>query len=124
MVGLLAASPQGAVLLLTWGNFRAFLPVGLDDDSLAALQDDPSLRDVTVLLLADSRLAALKPPAWLRHFNPQLVLLSIAAGDLRGLPDAETLDALEGYNLLRTDQNGWIDLITDGKQMWVEVESR
>jgi hypothetical protein len=27
-------------------------------------------------------------------------------------------------NLLRTDQNGWIDLSTDGKQMWVEVERK
>jgi hypothetical protein len=25
-------------------------------------------------------------------------------------------------NLLRADQNGWIKLTTDGRQMWVEVE--
>jgi len=29
--------------------------------------------------------------------------------------------ALQGYNLLRTDRNGWIELATDGEQLWVEV---
>jgi hypothetical protein len=34
------------------------------------------------------------------------------------MPSRETL---EGYTLLRTDQNGWIELSTDGEQMWVEA---
>jgi hypothetical protein len=29
---------------------------------------------------------------------------------------------MHGYTLLRTDRNGWIELSTDGEQMWVEVE--
>jgi beta-lactamase superfamily II metal-dependent hydrolase len=33
----------------------------------------------------------------------------------------ETLDTLSSYSLLRTDQNGWIQVATDGQQMWVEV---
>jgi hypothetical protein len=49
-------------------------------------------------------------------------LLSVAAGDRRNLPDAETLQALEDYTLLRTDQNGWIELSTDGEKLWVEAE--
>lgn len=36
-------------------------------------------------------------------------------------PDAKVLDALKGYMPLRTDQNGWIELTTDGEQMWVEA---
>lgn len=37
------------------------------------------------------------------------------------LPFHETLEAVKGYTLLRTDRNGWIELTTDGDQMWVEV---
>jgi len=37
------------------------------------------------------------------------------------LPSPETLEAVEGYTLLRTDLNGWIELTTDGEQMWVQV---
>jgi beta-lactamase superfamily II metal-dependent hydrolase len=38
------------------------------------------------------------------------------------LPSPETLDAVQGYTLLRTDRNGWIEVTTDGERMWVEVE--
>jgi hypothetical protein len=36
--------------------------------------------------------------------------------------DLELFNALQGYNLLRTDRNGSIELIPDGAQMWVEAE--
>jgi hypothetical protein len=29
---------------------------------------------------------------------------------------------VDGYTLLRTDRNGWIQLSTDGEQLWIEVE--
>jgi hypothetical protein len=32
------------------------------------------------------------------------------------------LENIQGYTLLRPSRNGWIELTTDGKQMWVEVE--
>jgi hypothetical protein len=32
------------------------------------------------------------------------------------------LNAVKGYNLLRTDKNGWIEVTTDGEKMWVTVE--
>ena len=43
--------------------------------------------------------------------------------DLRGRLDTEVMDVMEGYNLLRADINGWIEITTDGEQMWVELES-
>jgi beta-lactamase superfamily II metal-dependent hydrolase len=46
----------------------------------------------------------------------------VGAGDRNGLPSPETLEAVEGYSFLRTDRNGWIQLSTDGEQLWVEVE--
>jgi beta-lactamase superfamily II metal-dependent hydrolase len=49
-------------------------------------------------------------------------LLSVAAGDWRNLPDEKVIEAVEGYSLLRTDHNGWVEISTDGKLMWVEVE--
>jgi beta-lactamase superfamily II metal-dependent hydrolase len=51
-----------------------------------------------------------------------VTLLSVAAGDYNGLPSPETLEAAQGYTLLRTDLNGWIRITTDGEEMWVEVE--
>jgi beta-lactamase superfamily II metal-dependent hydrolase len=38
------------------------------------------------------------------------------------LPNSDVLETLKDYALLRTDQNGWIEISTDGVQMWVNVE--
>jgi hypothetical protein len=41
---------------------------------------------------------------------------------LRGLPYLEVIGAQGGYTLLHTEWNGWIELTTDGEQLWVQVE--
>jgi beta-lactamase superfamily II metal-dependent hydrolase len=79
---------------------------------------------VNALVLADNGYAPSNPPGWITNLNPQLTLLSVAPDDRDGLPDRQTLEALRGYTLLRTDQNGWIEVLTDGEQMWVEVERK
>lgn len=119
---VLAVGRRGAVLLLEWGRFRALLPIGMDFESLEALIEDPGLGPVSALLLAEGGYAPANPPEWIARLQPQVVLLSVGAGDKDGLPSPETLQAVEGYTLLRTDQNGWIELTTDGEQMWVEAE--
>jgi competence protein ComEC len=120
----LAVRRRGAVLLLEWGSFRALLPLGIDFESLEALSADRSLGSISALLLAESGYAPANPPGWIGKLRPEVVLLSVAADDFNGLPSPETLEAVEGYTLLRTDRSGWIKLTTDGAQMWVEVERR
>ena len=44
------------------------------------------------------------------------------SGGRGDLPSPETLAAVEGCTLLRADRNGWIQVSTDGEQLWVEVE--
>jgi len=121
---VLASGPRGAVLLLEWGSYRALLPVGIDFDTLEDLQDDPSLGEVTALLLAESGYTPANPVEWIEKLSPQVVLLSVAAGDREGRPSQEMLESVRDYTLLRTDRNGWIELTTDGEQLWVEMEKR
>jgi len=121
---VLAAGKRGAVLLIQWDRFRALLPLGVHVDDYESLRMGQDIGLVTVLLLADNGYAPLNPPEWITNLNPQLVLLSVAADDSSGRPDVETLDALGGYSLLRTDQHGWIRISTDGEQIWVEIEGK
>lgn len=121
---VVSANRRGMTLQISDGSFQALLPVSLDPDALEAMLADPTLDGMNVLLLSDGGYAPANPPALLARLNPQVILLSVAAGNRRNLPDAETLQAVQGYPLLRTDQNGWIEISTDGKQMWVEVERR
>jgi hypothetical protein len=76
---------------------------------------------LTALLLADNGYAPLNTPEWIANRHPQVALLSTTPGDWDGLPSPETIQALEGYTLLRTNYNGWIELTTDGEQLWVAV---
>jgi competence protein ComEC len=119
---VMAAGPRGAILLLEYDRFRALLPLGISDGDFEILRMGEDIGRITLLLLGDNGYAPLNPPDWISNLNPQLVTLSVAPDDRDGLPDRETLDALNGYSLLRTDQNGWIHITTDGQQMWVEVE--
>jgi len=121
---VLSAGERGAVFLLAWQNFRALLSLGVNFDDLEAMGYGRQIGPVTALLLADHGYAPSNPPEWIANLRPQVVLLSVAALNREGLPSPETLQTIQGYTLLRTDRNGWIELTTDGEMMWVEVEKK
>lgn len=117
-----AVGTRGSVLLIQYKNFRALLPIGISEGTLDELEFGNVIDKVDVLLLADAGYAPSNPPDLIENVNPQLTVLSVAAGDPNGLPSEEVLDSLDGYFLLRTDRSGWIQVITDGESMRVETE--
>jgi len=82
------------------------------------------LGPVNALLLAQSGYGPANPEKWLTTLHPEIVLLSVAAGDPNGLPAPELLKTLKDINLFRTDAQGWIDLASDGQNTWVTVEKK
>jgi competence protein ComEC len=118
-----AIGPRGSVVLIQYGSFRALLPIGLSQGMLEEMEYGNVIGKVDVLLLSESGYAPTNPPDLFENMTPQLVVLSVAAGDPNGLPSQEVLGALGGgYALLRTDRHGWIDVATDGIQMRVTAE--
>lgn len=124
LLKILTVSGRGTVLLLEWDRFRLLLPQGIDFSDLDALRRGQTIGSLSALLLPASGYSPLSPPEWIAALQPQVILLSVAADDVEGLPSPETLKAAQGYTLLRTDQNGWIELTSDGRQMWVTVERK
>jgi competence protein ComEC len=122
LLRVLTTGPRGAVLLVEWGSFRALLPIGMSFEALDELQSGTPVGPVSVLSLADSGYAPSNPPEWILTLNPELIVLNVSAADQNGMPDREVLEAAEDYALLRTDQSGWIEITTNGEQMWVNVE--
>ncbi|GAH55576.1 unnamed protein product, partial [marine sediment metagenome] len=57
--------------------------------------------------------------------NPQLAVISVGADNKFGHPTPEVMERLEeklgSENIYRTDEHGTIELITDGKRLWVRV---
>jgi competence protein ComEC len=121
---ILSVSARGAIISVEMGSFKLVLPIGVDFDSLEGLQNGKDLGPVTALLLSESGYGPSNPPEWLANLKPDMVVLSVAAGDPDGLPSPELVKALENANLMRTDVNGWIDLASDGQQVWVTVEKK
>ncbi|MGE5073448.1 MAG: ComEC/Rec2 family competence protein, partial [Anaerolineae bacterium] len=122
LLRVIDVSTRGATILVTWNEFHLLLPIGANLDTLDALKQGAAVGPVEVISLAQSGYAPLTPPDWIVNLNPRLVVISVAGGDDRGRPDKETLEALAGRSVLRTDINGWIDVSTDGNQMWVDVQ--
>ncbi|MCS6993804.1 MAG: ComEC/Rec2 family competence protein [Anaerolineales bacterium] len=121
---VLAVSPRGGVLMVEWNNFKVVLPLGVRYDTFEQLRNGDGLGPVTAIVLAESGYNPSNPAAWLRNLQPEMILLSVAAGDFDGRPSPDLLETLKGANLLRTDWMGWVELVTDGQDVWVGVERK
>ncbi|MEW6400521.1 MAG: ComEC/Rec2 family competence protein [Chloroflexota bacterium] len=122
LIEVMAEGPRGSVLVLRYRDFSAVLPIGVNEGTLEELEFGNVIGKSEVLLLADSGFPQTNPPDLIENLNPSLVVLSVSAGDPDGLPAEETMENLEGYSLLRTDRNGWIEITTNGTEMRIEVE--
>jgi competence protein ComEC len=58
--------------------------------------------------------------------NPQIAVICTGADNKFGHPDEEVLNRLGQFlgedNIYRTDLNATIEFITDGENLWLEVE--
>ncbi len=61
-------------------------------------------------------------PAFLDAVSPQMVVISVGADNRFGHPAPSTLEryAERGISVLRTDQLGTVELVTDGARLWME----
>lgn len=57
--------------------------------------------------------------AFLRAVSPYLAVISVGEDNPFGHPREEVLDRLRGKIVLRTDEQGTIELITDGERLWL-----
>lgn len=115
---VLSIGQRGAVLLLKWGNFEAVLPLGLDFDQMQKLSLGSILGPIDLLLLADSGYPPLNPPEWLSNLGSSALWIDSENERV----ESAILETLGNTPSFRTDQNGWLQVITDGQQMWFQVD--
>ncbi|HUF38979.1 MAG TPA: hypothetical protein VMN57_10680 [Anaerolineales bacterium] len=82
------------------GALQMLLPIGMDFEAL-----ETDFGPANVLLLAESGFAPLNPPEWITAVDPDVLLLSVEAGNRDGLPSEELREILESYSVLRTDRD-------------------
>lgn len=76
----------------------------------------------TVLKVAHHGSRSGTAPEFVNAVQPSLAVIQVGAGNEYGLPDEEVLAALNGRQVLHTDEQGRIHLWTDGTKLWLETE--
>ncbi len=115
---------NSVVLHLAWGRVSFLLPGDIEEEGEdVLLRSHPSLQS-TVLKVPHHGSQTSLSAAFLAAIRPQVAIISCGADNEFGHPHASTLDRLAaaGCTILRTDQNGTVEVVTDGEGMWVHVE--
>ncbi len=59
---------------------------------------------------------------FLQAVNHRLAIISVGAGNHFGYPYGVTLEKLQAIPTYRTDQQGSIEVVSDGERYWVITE--
>jgi competence protein ComEC len=104
------------VLLLKYGNFKALFSGDISTKTEEAL----SLRKINVLKVAHHGSKTSTGEQLLLMTKPDLAVISVGKNSF-GHPTKETLDRLmaAGANIKRTDQNGDVEVVSDGENWWL-----
>jgi competence protein ComEC len=109
---VLTIGGEGMILSVEYGRARWLILDGVDETTGRRMLSQGRVPPAQILILPLSIKDAGGLSEWLRAARP-----------LAGMwPFAEDLAWPDGYTLLRMDSYGWVDLATDGKQLWVRTE--
>jgi len=116
------ANDASAVTRWTWGQVTFLLPGDIEQGVEAALVASGQPLKATVLKAPHHGSDTSSSAAFLQAVDPQLVVVSVGADNRFGHPSPEVLERLAGRTVLRTDERGTIEIVTDGTRLWVQTE--
>ncbi|MFQ6000577.1 MAG: DNA internalization-related competence protein ComEC/Rec2, partial [Anaerolineae bacterium] len=112
---------NSVVLKVTMGRASLLLTGDIEEEGeRALLASGQPLRSLVLKAPHHGAATSLTPP-FLREVSPQLVIISVGENKF-GHPAPETLARLSDLTTLRTDEEGTIEVVTDGARYWVVTE--
>lgn len=114
---------HSVVLRLQFGQISFLLPGDIETAVEQKLVASETPLAATVLKSPHHGSRTSSSEAFLEAVAPQLVVISVGAENSFGHPSPEVMEryAAHGLPVLRTDQRGTIEFITDGRKLWVET---
>lgn len=99
--------------------------VKLEEESILCEQYGEALKS-DVLFIGNHGSSISSSDAFLDTVNPKIAMISVDGNDGSGLPESKVLDALNQRNidLYRTDCNGDIKLVSDGKSINISTAKK
>jgi len=106
---------------LTYGNFDVMLTADVDQGVEADEIASGLLRQVEVLKVPHHGSKTGMTEEWLRIISPELAVISVGKNSY-GHPTKEAIDLLssKGVRVLRTDDDGEVEVVSDGVKWWVK----
>lgn len=110
------------VLRIVCGSVSILLTGDISTDTERDLLDSGFDLAGTVLKVAHHGSDSSSCPEFLAEVDPQVAVISVGAGNRFGHPSREVVERLAGARVYRTDQQGTVELTTDGNRLWVKTE--
>jgi len=117
----------GMVVRISYGDTSFLITTDLSPRAEETMLSAGWYVGSTVLLLPAHGSSAANTALFLQAAQPQVAVVSVGAGNRSGLPAPETVSRLRNVTsgpLYRTDQNGTVEMVTDGHTLWVSTERR
>jgi competence protein ComEC len=118
---------NGVVLRLSWDNVSFLFTADIRKDLEFELIGQRANLRSTVLKIAHHGSDTSTSQHFLAVVDPEVAVICVGADNPFGHPSPEVLerltDRLGEDNVYRTDDNGTIEFITDGENLWVKVAS-
>ncbi len=111
------------VLELSFGGFTALLTGDAEAPVEAALLARGALQPVDLLKVGHHGSHSSTTPAFLAEVDPEVAAISAGAGNEYGHPARETLAILAEVPVFRTDLDGDIEVVTDGRTFRVRTDA-
>ncbi len=128
MVGTQAeANNNSVVLRLEWGQARFLLTGDLEAEGEEWLLRSGLPLAADVLKVGHHGSGGSSTAGFLAAVRPRYAVISVGADNRFGHPDRAVLERLAqlgGVTVLRTDEQGTIEFITDGRRLWVRTGHR
>ena len=114
---------NSVVLRLAYGQVSFLFTGDIEAEAEAALLSSGQLLPSQVLKVSHHGAQEASTASFLQKISPQLAVISVGKENRHGHPAGATLKRLQacGARILRTDQQGNIEVITDGQQLQVRT---
>jgi competence protein ComEC len=114
---------NGVVLRLSWSKVSFLFTADIREEIEFELIGQRANLKSTVLKVAHHGSETSTSPQFLAAVDPEVAVISVGADNSFGHPSPEVverlIDRLGEDNVYRTDEDGTIELITDGERLWL-----
>ena len=120
------ANNNSVVIRLFMGQVSFLLSGDIEEAAEGMLVASGQELTSTVLKVPHHGSSTSSSAAFLNAVNPELVVISVGADNRFGHPSPQVLERLEDLvgeeRVLRTDEDGIIEVVTDGERIWIKMD--